>query len=326
MRDALPIMLPLIVAPFLVGCQSNATQNPRDGSADAVIRIDNADPPVAYLNGQAVNRSEIYRLIVPAHGGDALAEILIDRAVKGRLDQQAIRLTPEEIEAERNILLASLDTDPDRAARLMREMRSQRGLDEKRFGGMLERNAGLRRLVRDEVKINDLAIQEAYKLRYGQRYEVRLITSENLDALNQARREVISGASFTDLAIDLSTDISASQGGLLSPISPADPTYPKAIRDALWGLKMDGPEARLSPAIALNQGYALLWLEQVVQPEDPPEMASVRGELERSVRRELERLRMRQLARTLIEQADIVVLDPALNQAWQRQGDAIRNP
>ncbi|MEM9347050.1 MAG: hypothetical protein AAGB26_10580 [Planctomycetota bacterium] len=326
MRDALPKMLFLIVAPFLIGCQSNATQNPQDDSADPVTPIDEAGPPVAYVDGKAVNRSEIYRLIVPAHGGDALAEILIDRAVKSRLRQQAIQLTAGEIDAERNFLLDSLDPDPDQAARLMREMRLQRGLDEERFADMLRRNAGLRRLVRDEIKINDLAIQQAYQLRYGQRYQVRLITTEDLDALTRARRKVIGGASFTELAIELSTDISASQGGLLSPISPADPTYPKAIRDALPGLNMSNPKTRLSRAIALTQGYALLWLEKVVQPEDPPEMASVRGELELSVRRELERLRMRQLARTLIEQADVVVLDPELNKAWQRQGDTVRNP
>ena len=69
-----------------------------------------------------------------AHGGEAMVELLLDRAVQGRLEQEAIQLTAADINSEREKLLASLDTDPDQAARLLKEMRSQRGLDEYRFG------------------------------------------------------------------------------------------------------------------------------------------------------------------------------------------------
>ncbi|MEO0477234.1 MAG: hypothetical protein AAF085_14895, partial [Planctomycetota bacterium] len=91
-------------------------------------------------------------------------------------------------------------------------------------------------------------------------------------------------------------------------------------------LKMDNPSARLSPNIALDQGYALLWLEEVVAPSDPPGIEQVRDELTAAVRDDLERVRMRQLARTLIEQTDAVILDPALQKAWRRQLDSIKNP
>lgn len=283
------------------------------------------DKPAAYLDGKVVTQNQLYRLMIQAHGGDALAEILLSRAVRDRLGQENLQITEVDIEAERNKLLDSLDPDSDQAARLLKEMRDQRGLDTNRFAAMLERNAGLRRLVRDQVTINNSAIAQAYALRYGKRYQVRLITTNKLDTLTNTRKQVLVGQSFTDLAIQRSTDSSARQGGLLSPISPADPTYPKAIRDALPKLKLDNRASRLSAVIAMDQGYALLWLEDVITKDAPPR-DEVRGELETAVRNELERVRMRQLARTLIEQADVVVLDPALDKAWRRQKTTIQNP
>jgi parvulin-like peptidyl-prolyl isomerase len=326
MRNTMPVLLFMIVAPFALGCQSTATgsQNPLGNASPQPANLDST--PAAYLNGKAVTQAELYRALAPAHGGEALAEILLDRAVKQRLQQETITLDQADLDAEKQRLLTSLNADPDQAARLLREMRDQRGLDEKRFEGMLRRNAGLRALIRDQVTINDAAINQAYALRYGKRYRVRLITTGNLDALTRARRQVLSGASFTDLAINLSTDISASQGGLLSPISPADPTYPKAIRDALPKLAPDTNASRLSSAIALDQGYALLWLEGIETPDNPPTLDAARVELEAAVRSDLERIRMRQLARTLIEQTDIVVLDPLLDKAWKRQRNSIERP
>ena len=325
MRNALPIVTLSIVALFASACQSNTRQSPPEPGNGPAIATQHNQKPVAYLDGKPVTQEQVYRRIVAAHGGEALAEILLDRAVQQRLEQEQINLKPADLEAERLKLLASLDRDPDQAARLLREMRGQRGLDEKRFAALLRRNAGLRALVRDAVQINDAAIGQAYDLRYGPRYRVRLIVTDGLGELNRIRKQALGGASVIDLAIQHSTDASAAQGGLLSPISPADPTYPKAIRDALPKLTLDNTASRLSPAIALDTGYALLWLEDIISKDAPP-MHTVRAELEAAVREDLERLRMRQLARTLIEQTNVVVLEPLLGKAWKQQRNTVNQP
>lgn len=326
MRDTMPILLFLIVAPFAIGCQSATTQNHDQPNNTSTPSPDPDSTPVAYLNGKPVTQNQLYRALAPSHGGQALAEILLQQSVQQRLQQEGITLQQADLDAERQRLLDSLNNDPDQAARLLREMRTQRGLDDKRYDSMLRTNAGLRALVRDQITLNDAAINQAYTLRHGKRYRVRLITADQLDTLTHARKQALAGTSFTDLAIELSTDASAAQGGLLSPISPADPTYPKAIRDALPKLKMDNPTSRLSPAIALDAGYALLWLEEIQTPDNPPTLQQARPELEAALRTDLERLRMRQLARTLIEQTNVIVLDPALDKAWQRQKGSIQNP
>ena len=325
MRHCLMFSL-LIVASIAPGCQSGPPADSDAAPPGGAQRDKPTDSrPVAYIDGVAVTRDGLHHLLIEAQGGQVLSEILLDRAITRRLSEQGLTLTDNDLQAERDQLLAGLSDDADQATRLLKMMRDQRGLGEKRFAMLLRRNAGLRILVKDGVGVSDASIRQAYAVRYGKRYRVRLITADTIDALTNARRRVLAGESFTDLAIAVSTDASVSQGGLLSPISPADAAYPKAIRDAMPKLSLADRASRLSPVIALPEGFALLWLEEVIEREAPP-IDAVRDELARVVRLELERVRMRQLARVLIDQANVVVLDPALDQSWQNQRGAIVQP
>lgn len=323
MRAILPITF-LIVAATAVGCQSNQT-SPSPPNTSNSGSSSNTRSTAAYVNGEQATRDQLYKVLVETNGGEALAELILDRAIDKRLATEGMALTEADIEAERQRLLDELSPDPDQAARLFNEMRNKFGLGTTRYQAMVRRNAGLRKLVADGIKVTEPAINQAYQLRYGSRYRVRLITSENASQLNRARQRVLGGTSFTDLAIELSTDASAAQGGLLSPINTADATYPKAVRDVLAKLSTDSEQARLSPVIALPEGYALLRLEEIVTPESPA-YAEVRPSLIVAVRRDLERVRMQQLARALLEQADVVVLDPALEKSWQQHREKVTKP
>lgn len=318
-----------ILAAFAAGCQSHNNQAGSSTGPGTSVNPPSPQPsqlaPAAYLDGEAVTRAQLYRIMIESQGGQALSEILLDRAITKRLVQESFELGDADIQAEKQQLMNSLSTDPDQATRLLDSMRAQRGLGEQRFAALLRRNAGLRRLVRDSITVTDSAVQQAYQLRYGTRYRVRLITANNVATLSNVRRRTLGGESFTDLAIAVSTDRSAAQGGLLSPINPIDATYPKAIRDALPKLGMGQPDQRLSSVIALPEGYALLWLEEVVSSDAPP-IEQERDRLEQIVRIELERVRMQQLARVMVSEANVIVLDLALDTAWKRQRNTIVAP
>lgn len=311
-----------IVAAIACACQSR----PRDlqgqatvsGPATAITEVAEQGKPAAYVNGIALTREQLYPRLIEHGGGELLLEIVLQQAVAQRLSDAKVTLTTEEINDERQRLLNTMSADADEAAGLLTQMRLRRGLGDLRFNALLHRNAGLRALVQDDLAVSDLAIKQAYERRYGKRYRARLITSPSIDAIGKAKQRAIAGERFAELAVELSTDASAAQGGLLSPISPADASYPKAIRDALPKLAMDDVASRLSPAIALANSYALLYLETVVEP-DAPEFAAVREELAVGVRLELERVRMQQLARAILEEANVIVLDAALDLSWQHQ-------
>jgi parvulin-like peptidyl-prolyl isomerase len=182
----------------------------------------------------------------------------------------------------------------------------------------------MRMLVQNQVQVTPDALQQAYRLTYGEKYHARVITVPTLADANRLRGLLAAGeADFAHLAVTRSTDPSAVQGGLLPPISPADPAFPAVIREAL--VRLDEQGRTLSDVIAVDNGYALLKLERKTTPE-AVEFADVKDELAEQVRRSAERVLMQQLARELLAEADVVVLDPALQQSWERQSDAMLRP
>ncbi|XAL99532.1 hypothetical protein OT109_18380 [Phycisphaeraceae bacterium D3-23] len=313
------LLLPLIFASTGLGCQSDPPIDPiSTGPGQATPAYTQPDRPVAYLDGQPLRQHELFAILAEMDGGLALSEVLLDRRIAQRLGREGLELAVADIDYEKRVVLESLSGDEDEAVRLLRVMRERRGLGERRYAALLRRNAGLRKLVHGDIEVGEPAIRQAYDLAYGPRYTIRLILCDTAQQAQQVRRAALGGASFIDLAVQHSIDPSAAQGGLLSPISPADATYPVALREILPTLSTQDDASRISNVLTLGQSYAIIRLEEVALARGPA-IDTVRDELEQQVRLRLERLRMQQLAQTLIDSADVVVLDPTLKQSWELQ-------
>src|SRR5690606_35100039 len=116
------------------------------------------------------------------------------------------------------------------------------------------------------------------------------------------------------------TDPSGAGGGLLPPLSHADPSYPAVIRNMLVTLE----PGQVSNPVAIENGYAILKLERKIAAENV-KFDDVKEGLSLNVRRQEEQIQMRQLARTLLAQAEVVVLDPTLKESWDRQMEQMRS-
>ena len=101
------------------------------------------------------------------------------------------------------------------------------------------------------------------------------------------------------------------RGGLLAPISRADPTYPQVMRDALWTLV----PGETSTPILLSQQYAVLMLVAEIDG-DGVTLQDSRVEMQRQVRLMQQRLLMDQKARQLLNEASVTVIDAALKDSW----------
>jgi len=274
---------------------------------------------LAYVGGAPVHWQDLQAGLIEANGGQVLAEVILERMLAQRLAKQGAVITPQQIEAEKTLLIETLGgEDPDQSHRLLQALRQQRGLGSARFAQLLVRNAGLRLLVQDDVEISNAAIDQAYQFEYGPRYEARLIVAESLqeaaDMVHRARQ----GESFIDLAIAHSTDLSRAQGGLIGPISPVDSTYPQAVRTTLLSLE----PGEVADPVALDAGFAVLRLERKIQGQDVV-LDDVKDALAQRVRRRVERMLMQRLARTMLGEADVIVLDPRLHATWQRHHKAL---
>ncbi len=74
----------------------------------------------------------------------------------------------------------------------------------------------------------------------------------------------------------------------------------------------------VSDPVLLESGYAVLKLERKI-PAQLVRLVDVKPALQLRVRREVERMLMDRLVRTLVQQADVVVMSPALQVSWTRE-------
>ncbi len=238
------ILTPLVAltAIALLGCQSSPENLSSDSRTNAPAANHATSPgaastlpatPLAFVDAKPVTWADMDPLLVESAGGQVLADLVLDERITRRLAELGKKVTPADMEAERKLLLEMLDPNPDRAQTLLHELRDRRGFGHLRFDQMLTRNAGLRMLVQPDVQVSDAAVQQDFDLFYGPRYQARIITTLSLSDAQDVIRRAHGGESFSDLAIKCSTDPSKAQGGLLSPISAVDPTYPDVIRGVL---------------------------------------------------------------------------------------------
>lgn len=261
----------------------------------------------------AVDWATVEGPLLEAAGGQILAEAILDQVLAERVKRKGAKITHDKVEAERVILARLMARDPDEAQRLIRELRLRNGFGDLRFNQLLYRTAALRLLIAEEVKVTDESVRQAFELEYGERYEVRLIVTESLPDASKLLRRARAGESFIDLAIAHSKDVSSAQGGMIDPVSPVDPTYPTAIRRIVTRLQ----PGQICEPIMLESQFALVKLERKI-PSKGVTFAAVRDDITWRVRRRAEDLLMRELRRTIIEEADIVIVDKTLKDSWLR--------
>jgi len=309
----------MLFALSLIGCQAGdptSTKTPLTTKVKGAAA--QAQTPVALVGGRPIGWQTLRPFVIEAGGGQAFMELVVGRLVDQRLADRGLTLTDQLIDAERTSFLAGLDADADQAQRLMNEVRRRRGLGRHRFPLLLRRNAGLRLLVQDQVRVSEPAIHEAYEFRYGPKYEARIIVIDTLAVADEVIRKAGQGESFIDLAVRYSTDSSRAQGGLLPLVSPVDPTFPQAVRSALAQLQ----PGQISDPVVLEGNFAVLKLERIVEGS---KVASddVRDELEAAVRRREEQVLMQQLLRTMLREAEVIVMDSDLQQRWDYQRELL---
>ncbi len=273
------------------------------------------------VNGRAIPRDAFVDALAEAAGATVIQEVALERLLEEAFERRGLSLSDADVEAERVRLRSTLDDQIGQAGvsrdAVLDDIRRSRGLGPSRFDALLRRNAMLRTLVRDDVEatITNNDLMTAFEIRHGRRHAVRLLLSPDRDTVARAHGALSNPGhqrTFGELAAMHSADASAQRGGLLDPISLADPAYEQALLDAIAQLT---PGA-LSPVFALQDGYAFVRLESVTPPSGRT-FDAVRDQLTREVRLVRQRAYMDRLARALISDATITVGDPALRWSWQ---------
>jgi hypothetical protein len=262
---------------------------------------------------ERVTIAEIEPQLLEAVGGRIVRERVLDARLAREAAREGIEIDADDLQRERNLLTVTLAEDPDRAERLLDELRRNRGLGPIRFEALLRRTALLRRLVAEEVEITDAALEGAHDLAHGPRRVARIVVVEDLRAASDARRSLDAGTPFATVAVERSLDASADRGGLLAPVSRLDPSWPVAFRRAVF----DAEIGRVSEPVRID-ARTLLILVEAERPGTGVSLDAARDDAEAAARLAIERLLMDRLARRLVPENAIDPIDPSLRWSMPR--------
>lgn len=303
--------LAIVVAPMSAAQDARPAAAPGPAPARSV---DGAAGIAAIQQGTAVTWDRLRPVLAELAGSVALQEVLLDEALAARARERGIAPTAEDLEREESTLLEFLDPERVRAQRLMDELRARQGLGPVRWRALLWRNAVLRRLVAQEVDVQEAQVVAAHDAAHGARRRARVIAVPDLRTAAEVRARLDGGEAFDAVAADASTDPSAARGGLVSPMSRLDPAVPAAVREALWALSAPGD---ISPPVLVDTGYLLVRMEGE-DPGDGTPLDAVRERAVRAVRLAQERARMDQLAQDLVRGLQPTIFDDSLADGWNR--------
>jgi parvulin-like peptidyl-prolyl isomerase len=276
----------------------------------------------AIIDGDLVARDDLYDLIAEAAGGQVLEEMILDRRLQAELSRRGQTISQADVDAETErlffLIQGRVAADGDEAARVIEAARTARGLGPRRYRALLRRNAMLRRLVRDEVTIAEEDVQRLFEVRHGARVRARIIVVPTERDAAAARAEIAPAddlsVAFARVAMDRSTDASASRGGMIEPFSTRDPAYPLPAREALRQVN----PGELTPVIALDTGFAIFLLEDRLDGDDAT-LEEERTSITRELRLRTERVLMQGLALELLGSSRVTIIDDSLGWSWQQR-------
>jgi len=128
-RGTVPVRtLVAAIAVLAAACDAPPRQGVRPSARPDASPRTAAEPPVLAYEGVNLTWSDLRPSLVELGGSTVLGDAILGRAVERELAARSITLGPEAIEAERELLRASLDADPDRSFRLLEEIRRRQGL------------------------------------------------------------------------------------------------------------------------------------------------------------------------------------------------------
>lgn len=298
----------MIILAFFLGC-GEKTSKPFQNK----VKIDRKTPSrvVAIVSGQSITRQDMWDHLVESSGDEIFQDLLLSRAIQHAFDQHHLpELTHEEINFERNVLLRTLQNN---SASDLNLILAKRGYGKIRLQALCKRNAGLRKLVQQNINITDASVQRMFALLHGPKFPVQILVTSTLDQASQARRNIQDGESFATVAQRISIDPSSPMGGVVAPISPADPLWPTSVRELIQTLEVGD----CSPPILIEDRWLLITVT------DPPtvqtvHLADVREEMEQLSRLAMEQLEMDQLSKRLRANINPNIIDPTLKRASQR--------
>ncbi len=315
-RSSNPIGRIVLIA-LSLGLLAGCAQSKRD-PAHLSTQSDPDPQIIALIEGRPITRSQIEDDLSERAGRQALIDLILDHQLETQIRQQKLEITQADLANEETLFVRTLIAiDPSvPASELLDTLRSSKGLGPSRYPRFLRRNAMLRKLVADIGSPSELEYALSERIAFGPTYRVRLFVSDDRQSAIELRQRVLALAPnaqrwvFAEACSTRSIHPSAPRGGLIPKLSIADPSYPSILTQAI----ADAHPGELSAVLSTDAGYALVLIESQASATTPTpdQIRSMRAQL--ALRKQ--RIEMERLADELLDAAQVIVTDRALNWTW----------
>lgn len=295
------------------GCAAEPSTSPAAAAADPAPAV------VARVNGRDVPRGALLTPLLRGYGPVVLEDLVLLEVVRQHAATRGLTLTSRDRAAELERVLQDMAPGRSRGEQLnlLRYMLRSRGMARAHFDLVLDKQALLRRLVADEVHVDDQAVQVEYQRNFGPRAVIRLLAVSELRRAEQARQHLQSGADFAALIDEFSEDqATLGRGGELGPFSAADVDVPEAIRQASFTLEPGQVSDIVFYRDAEQRPWWALLRVETLEPGSTVPLAEVRADMEQAARRRAVQAAMAELQQRLRQEAQVRILDSDL-----RRGD-----
>jgi len=287
------------------------------------------DEPIATVDGVPIGRERLVGLLLRGHGAARLEQLIVLERAQRRAARLGVVVNQADIDAEydRGLgrALASFgwkapddpisDSDRRHAEAQLDQYLAERNVSRAEFQLLVRISAYLRGLIESELTIEESELRLEFERLHGPKVEIRHIPLATLAEANRVTERLAAGDSFSTLARLYSPNAStASEGGLLPPFTVDDPDVPALLRETAFGLE----PGQVSMPIRVEPWYYLIRVERRIAAS-ARSFDDARAELEQRVRDRTLRPGMERLYRELLDEADIRVSDPALNDAFERR-------
>jgi parvulin-like peptidyl-prolyl isomerase len=337
------------------GCSSeNSTKNPRPTLANPNIATDgsnmppqptvliNADPAaiVAKVNTVPITVGDIYRPMMEAYGLQFMLHLVQLELARQQGIALGLKVTPEDIAAERQRTLEAafkdmivVDNIPGTEAeknafaqkeynRFLDQLLEMKRISKPEFNLAMETGAWLNKIAALQVKdkISDKEVEEAFKIKYGEKVKIRHIELRNMrEAAEAIRRLTELKQPFDEVAAAMSLDEkSRNFGGSLRPFSRAERMWPTEFKEAAFALH--NPDD-LSPPISIGETIHLLKLDAKIPPNAAVKLENHREILRQELYNLMTEMRVKQIRGEIAVEAakSLKIEDPLLKKQYEQR-------
>jgi hypothetical protein len=323
-RKALFSVSAATAALFLAGCNTDSTPPAKPLVAAPATPLFTASTQpadvVAELSTLKITRSDLDDFLYKTYGLRMLFDLVELDLAKTTLQQSGGVVTPADIQAERQTIIANIcgeDTPPSRYEEVFSQFLDREHITRAEFDlKIIETDAYLRKIVTPLVvgKLPEQDVKLGFEQLYGSTREIEDIELANVREAEIARQR-LKTEPFERVAVEMSIDqLTAASGGKWQPFSAQDPRVPQVIKDAAFSLqKGQVSDVILDP----DSHYHLIKVVNVIEPK-LVKYDDVKDEVREQLEAKLIDLDMKKLREELRikRQQELKFDEPILSSQW----------